>query len=134
MLHGFFAMFTGSYAISAFVAYLLFFTVLREKPVMLYGLANHALSSLFSIFAVIAGFEAQSISYVKVKAPWIMIFLHKSIAIFTVLFIIGTFLYMWTKQEDTTRIKGIAIAVVGLFLSLLTVVLGLDIIFDFVAR
>lgn len=134
MLHGFFVIFGGSYAITAFFAYLLSFTLIRRKSVMVFGLTNHALSIVFGILSVLAGFGAQRISYIIVKAPWFFIFIHKWIAIFTVLYIIGTFLYMWVKQEDAGRLKGIAISVIGLFLSLLTVFLGLDIIFDFVAR
>jgi hypothetical protein len=58
----------------------------------------------------------------------------KWIAIFSALYLIGTFMYLWVKQEEVGKLKGIAIAVTGLFFCLLTVFLGLDIIFDFVAR
>jgi hypothetical protein len=134
MLHAFFAMFTGVYALTAFVAYLLVFTLYKKKSIMLFGLTNHGLSVIFGILAVLTGFGAQRISYVMVKAPALFIFLHKWIAIFTALYIIGAFMYLWVKQEDAGRIKGIAIAVSGIFFCLLTVFLGLDIIFDFVAR
>ncbi|GAB6077376.1 hypothetical protein [Hydrogenobaculum acidophilum] len=134
MLHAFFAMFTGVYALTAFVAYLLVFTLYKKKSIMLFGLTNHGLSVIFGVLAVLTGFGAQRISYVMVKAPALFLFLHKWIAIFSALYLIGTFMYLWIKQEEAGRIKGIAIAVTGLFFCLLTVFLGLDIIFDFVAR
>jgi hypothetical protein len=134
MLHAFSAMFTGVYALTAFTTYLLVFTILKKKPVMMFGLTNHGLSVIFGILAVLAGFGAQRISYIMVKAPALFIFLHKWIAIFSALYLIGTFMYLWVKQEDAGKLKGIAIAVTGLFFCLLTVFLGLDIIFDFVAR
>jgi len=101
---------------------------------MMFGLTNHGLSVIFGILAVLTGFGAVRISYVMVKAPGLFIFLHKWIAIFSALYLIGTFMYLWVKQEDAGKLKGIAIAVTGLFFCLLTVFLGLDIIFDFVAR
>ncbi len=134
MLHGFFDIFTGAYAITAFAAYLLYFTFMRQKSVMNFGLINHLLSVGFVILSVISGFGAQRISYIMVKAPWLFIFLHKWIGIFTALYLIGTFIFMWIKQEDLGRIKGIVLSMTGLFFCLLTVFLGLDIIFDFVAR
>jgi hypothetical protein len=134
MLHAFFAMFTGVYALTAFFSYLLVFTFFKRKSVMLFGLTNHGLSVIFGILAVLTGFGAQRISYVMVKAPGLFVFLHKWIAIFSALYLIGTFMYLWVKQEDAGKLKGIAIAVTGLFFCLLTVFLGLDIIFDFVAR
>ncbi len=135
MMHGFISLLTSTYLLTAYIGYLLYFTFLKNSRfVMNFSLANHLLGTIFSVLAILTGYGATHISYIMVKAPGFILFLHKWISLLTFLIVIGSFVYMWVKQSDAKRIFGILIGATGFFFTFLSMFLGLYLIFDFVAR
>lgn len=117
--------FTVGALISSYLAYLLYFTVLnRSSFVFYYALTNHAISSIFSILAVLTGLTVAGTQYVQQKAPFIFLFPHKWLGISVAVYTLVTFLFLWIKQRELSRKIGIAFSVIGLGLSVAVLIFG----------
>jgi len=110
---------------SAYGAYLLYYSFLKEKLFLLrYALLNNVISIPLSILAVISGFAIQSNPYVQQKVPFVFLFPHKWIGIIIALYAILSFAVVWVKQEELSRKWGVLIGLVGLGLVVAQVTFG----------
>ncbi len=110
--------------IFGYFAYFLYFTFLRKRFVFYYGLTNHAISAVASIFAVLTGLSIASTQYVQQKAPFIFLFPHKWVGIALALYTVLTFIPLWLKQTDLNRKIGIAFSFLGLVMSFTVLIFG----------
>ncbi len=117
--------FTVGFLIGSFGAYLLYYTFFyRRNFVFYYALTNHALASVFSIFAVLTGLAVAGTQYVQQKAPFIFLFPHKWLGLLLSLYTILTFALLWIKQTELGRKWGIAISFVGFALAFSVLIFG----------
>jgi hypothetical protein len=111
--------------LATYVAYLLYFTVLRSFTFPLYfGLVNHAISSILVIGVVLTGLSAEKLEYVRQKVSFILMAPHKWLGIALALLTVASFIYLWMKQLDSNRKLGILISLLGLVLTITVLVLG----------
>ncbi|MDQ7038287.1 MAG: hypothetical protein Q9N26_03690 [Aquificota bacterium] len=112
---------TGGLLLTAYGGYLLHFSLLRNNSFSFYyALANHALSTLLIIVAVLTGFSAEGL----VKANSLLLTPHKVMAVILALLTLLSFIYLWIKQRDTSRKVGLVISVAGLVLTVSVILLG----------
>ncbi len=123
--HPFVIYFTVGALVSSYAAYLLYFTFLsRYSFIFYYALTNHAISSIFSILAVLTGLTISGTQYIQQKAPFIFLFPHKWLGILLTVYTPMTFLFLWIKQREMGKKIGIAFSFIGLGLSITVTVFG----------
>jgi len=124
-LHPLFTYTTILLGVLVFVLYLLGLTLLKNTQALRYALILNGVFILFSLLSVFTGFSASGNQLVQSKAPSILLFPHKWIGFFILLYSLIAFLIFWFKGDNISKKVGILISLLGLFIVLFQFLTGI---------
>jgi len=110
----------------AYLSYIAYYTVFRRNMAFLfqYAFTNHAISILLSILAVITGFSQANDPYIQQKAPLFYLLPHNLFGILLAVYTLVSFPIFWIKRDDTQWKLGAVLGLVGLGLTIITLIFG----------
>ena len=110
----------------AYLSYTAYYTVFKRNMAFLfqYAFANHAISIFLSILAVITGFSQANDPYIQQKTTLLYLLPHKLFGILLTVYTLVSFPIFWIKREDTQWRWGAVLGLVGLGLTVITLIFG----------